>query len=371
MDEMTQPQERTKHKLLIVQDSRNKLEKTIVYMETNFKRAITREQLAAIAELNPEHYSRVFRKYMGVSPIEYLTRLRMEKAKELLQRGQHSIIEIGQMVGYTDPYHFSRRFKQAVGVAPAHYSRELVPRVVAVDGYGYCQALGIEPIVADLHTSAIQSSLDRKQLEELQPDIILTASSEWEQPLAAIAPVMKLDVLQDPIYHQLLAVAIRLGRYESALDWIRKYEAQCAELRQQLAERLSGKRVAILRVREQLLQVYGMLNMGYPLYRSLQLSPPEKIALQSLCNTHYHSSAISIEELPFYEAEHLFVVLQPDIGAHKQWELITQTEAWRNYPAVRLGNIYHVQVADWLPYDPTSIMMQMREAAELLTTSIR
>jgi AraC-like DNA-binding protein/ABC-type Fe3+-citrate transport system substrate-binding protein len=367
----------------LVRDARSKIDKTVAYMEAQYGRAISREQLAAVAGLNPEHYSRIFRKYVGTSPMDYLANLRVEKAKELLQHTKHSVVEIGQMVGYMDPYHFSRRFKQLTGRSPAHFIREASPRVMALDGWGHCQALGIEPAAADFaraggYVSRFASSyienireathprIDVARLRSLQPDLIMTASRDLEQQLSGVAPVIGIDVLQDPIYGQLPAVARALDRMQEAEAWIAQYENQCAQWRCKLSGIIGGGRVAVLRVREQLLQIYGMINMGYPLYRSLQLAPPERILMQAACNEHYHSSVITVDELPFYEAEHLFVVLQPDRGAYERWRSIIGTRSWREFPAVRKGNVHRLDVANWLSNDPISIMSQMQEAAALL-----
>ncbi|SFE42098.1 AraC-type DNA-binding protein [Paenibacillus algorifonticola] len=382
------PLEQARVRTQYVQDSKDKIDKTVIHMEDHFQHTISREQLAEIAELNPDHYSRMFRKYKGTSPIGYLTGLRMEKAKTLLKHSHYSIAEIARLVGYSDPYHFSRRFKQLIGVAPTHFKEQDLPRIVALDGLGHCQALGMEPIAADLdraggyvHVSASNQLLnigplvtpkaDLEQLIALHPQMIVTANSELEQQLSTVATTIKLDVLEDPIYTQLFAVAAALGREKEAAAWVKSYEAQCTELRSRLFGSIGGERVAILRVREQLLQVYGMLNMGYPIYHSLQLAPPDKISMQSIFNAHFHSSVISIEELPFYEAEHLLVVVQPDNGARSEWQEITQTEAWHNFPAVRMGNVHHIDVANWLNNDPISILKQMHEAAELLMKGSR
>ena len=53
--------------------------------------------------------------------MEYLTKIRMEKAKELLTTTEYSMKEICAMVGYADPNYFSRSFKKNVGVTPTEY----------------------------------------------------------------------------------------------------------------------------------------------------------------------------------------------------------------------------------------------------------
>lgn len=89
------PSKEKRHSSHFVQDARDKINRTISFMEKEYKRAISREQLAAIAELNSEHYSRIFRKYTGSSPMNYLVELRINKAKELLLHSTYSIAEIG------------------------------------------------------------------------------------------------------------------------------------------------------------------------------------------------------------------------------------------------------------------------------------
>ncbi len=366
----------------LVEEAREKVEKTIAYMTEHLSDNMTREQLAAIIHLNPEHYSRIFKKYKGVSPVDYLASLRMEQAKRLLHASSESIRTIARLVGYEDPYYFSRRFKQVVGVSPTGYVRQPGRRVVALDYYGQCMALGVQPVgassgdisdyfqdwTAQTQTVGISSEdkFDLQAIRKLQPDLILTARKEWEEELSSAGPTLFLDMHQDPVYDHLPAIASRLDKNQEALRWIGAYEERAAELRAQLGAGMKGQKVAVLRVRSELLQMYGMMNMGYPLYRGLQLAPPDKISWQSLCNAHYHSSVISLEELAFYGAEHIFVVLEPSEAAEQTWARIQKTEAWSSYPAAVSGNVYVVNAGRWLAFDAISVKEQMGEAARLL-----
>jgi ABC-type Fe3+-hydroxamate transport system substrate-binding protein len=367
---------------LFIEEAREKVEKTIVYMTGHFNENVTREKLAALVGLNPEHYSRIFKKYKGVSPIDYMTELRMEQAKQLLHQTSGSIRAIAKQVGYEDPYYFSRRFKQIVGVSPSGFVHQPSQRVVALDYYGHCMALGIEPVGASsgdisdyfpngsTRTQNVsvyhKDRFDLQSIKKLQPDLILTARKEWEAELSLVAPTQVVDMNQDPIYDHLLMIAGWLGKEQEARSWIGEYEKRAADLRAKLAGCMDGKKVAVLRIRSELMQMYGVMNMGYPLYRGLQLEPPDKIKWQSMCNAYYHSSVISIEELSFYEADHLFVVLQHEAADELAWAQIQETEAWRSYPAVRSGNVYRVEAGRWLAFDAVSVMEQMNDAAELL-----
>ncbi len=359
------------------------IERTIAYMDMNMNKNFTRTELADIAGINPDHFTRAFKKYTGLSPTSYISRLRMDKAKELLAASPSSIIEVARRVGYDDPSHFSRRFKQIVGVAPTAYMARPDIRIAALDGYGHCMALGIMPVAADFTAagrglwknyddvadvaSGVQGTVDLTRLAALKPDVIITMNRANERELADIAPILPISVFDDPVYVQLRQIASFLGREKEAEAWIQEYEARSAVLRRRLAKLTAGRRkVAILRVRTQLLQVYGFFNMGYPFYASLQLEPPDRIQVQSAINAHFHSSPINVEELPYYEADHLFVVIQPDAGARQRWQELIASPTFQSYPAVASGRIYQLEVDRWLVYDPVSIRNQMEEAVSCM-----
>jgi two-component system, response regulator YesN len=71
--------------------------------------------------VSPYYFSKLFKEETGENFIEYLTAIRMEKAKELLSQTGKSMKEICSEVGYTDPNYFSRSFKKNVGVTPTEF----------------------------------------------------------------------------------------------------------------------------------------------------------------------------------------------------------------------------------------------------------
>lgn len=77
------------------------------------------ESLAASAHLSPDHLGRIFRREMGTSPMRYLTDYRLDRARDLLDKGQLSIKQVAAAVGYTDPLYFSRQFRDRIGCAPS------------------------------------------------------------------------------------------------------------------------------------------------------------------------------------------------------------------------------------------------------------
>ncbi len=80
-----------------------------------------RWQLAELAEeihVSAAHFTRLFRKYRGISPGRFLILNRMEAARHQLQHTPHSIAEIAEILGYTDAFAFSHQFKTETGMSP-------------------------------------------------------------------------------------------------------------------------------------------------------------------------------------------------------------------------------------------------------------
>ena len=70
-------------------------------------------------------FIRCFRTQMGITPQQYLTEIRLSRAKELLAASEYPVGEVAAMVGYGNPLYFSRIFRQRVGVSPLVYRRQV------------------------------------------------------------------------------------------------------------------------------------------------------------------------------------------------------------------------------------------------------
>lgn len=78
-------------------------------------------ELAAQANVSPSHYFALFKRQTGRAPIDYFIRLRMQRARTLLDSTTASVKEIAVALGYNDPFYFSRVFKTVNRVAPTLY----------------------------------------------------------------------------------------------------------------------------------------------------------------------------------------------------------------------------------------------------------
>ena len=79
--------------------------------------------MIARSGLSPRTFARRFRAATGYGPMDYVQALRIEEAKQLLERGRHSVDDIGAEIGYQDAASFRRLFKRFTGLSPAAYRR--------------------------------------------------------------------------------------------------------------------------------------------------------------------------------------------------------------------------------------------------------
>jgi AraC-like DNA-binding protein len=78
-------------------------------------------EMAARVHLSPAHFSRLFRKVSGQSPIQFLLDIRLSLARHLLRETSMSVAEIAERLGYQDVFFFSRQFKEKAGMPPSAY----------------------------------------------------------------------------------------------------------------------------------------------------------------------------------------------------------------------------------------------------------
>jgi AraC-like DNA-binding protein len=93
------------------------------FMRHAYQRPINLPDISARANLSPYHFLRVFRQTYGETPHEFLTRLRIERAKVLLAKGSHNVTEACFEVGFSSLGSFSTLFARRVGLSPSDYRR--------------------------------------------------------------------------------------------------------------------------------------------------------------------------------------------------------------------------------------------------------
>lgn len=96
------------------------------YIKQHYAEKISLDGIASNMYLSPIYISKIFKEETGEAPIQYLIKVRLEKAVQLMQEAPElSIREIAQAVGYEDAYHFSKIFKRHMKKAPREYRKHL------------------------------------------------------------------------------------------------------------------------------------------------------------------------------------------------------------------------------------------------------
>lgn len=102
-----------------------RLSKAIAAMQSDHARSWSLDELARTAGLSRAGFALNFKKWIGVTPMEYLTQWRVQLACELLQEGDTRIAEVATAVGYESESAFSVAFTRIVGQRPGHYRRRM------------------------------------------------------------------------------------------------------------------------------------------------------------------------------------------------------------------------------------------------------
>ena len=102
------------------------LEEAIEYFNLNFNKVITIKDYANDFNISCCWFIRSFKKYTGTTPIQYITNIRINKAKNLLHSSCFTIGEIANLIGYQNPLYLSRIFKKMVGLSPMNYRQTKV-----------------------------------------------------------------------------------------------------------------------------------------------------------------------------------------------------------------------------------------------------
>ena len=116
------------------QKSREAVSLAMEYMEANFRETCPLEDVAEHVHLSPVYFHGLFRRAVGKSPYEYVTRLRIEEAKRLLLTAGLSMAEISDACGFSSQSYFNHVFKGRIGITPRDYRRQMLEGYFDIHG---------------------------------------------------------------------------------------------------------------------------------------------------------------------------------------------------------------------------------------------
>ena len=103
----------------------DQLRRAIDYIHDHIGEALDLASISQAAGLSAFHFARLFKAATGDSPFQFVTRTRMERAKELLRKTRLPIADIAERLGYQQPSHFSGRFRSLLGCSPDAYRKSI------------------------------------------------------------------------------------------------------------------------------------------------------------------------------------------------------------------------------------------------------
>lgn len=99
------------------------VEYTVLYMREHYMDDIDISSFSATMGFTSAYLTKIFNRYKGDTPLKYLTDIRIHEAKQLLSDTSLPIKEVGERVGYPDQFHFSKTFRKLMGVNPTAYRK--------------------------------------------------------------------------------------------------------------------------------------------------------------------------------------------------------------------------------------------------------
>lgn len=100
-----------------------KIEPGIQYLHAHcFDKELDYYMPAKLCEISYTYFKKLFKQKHNLAPIQYVTRLRLERSAELLITGHYSVTEVAEACGFENVFYFSRKFKEHYGVSPTNYS---------------------------------------------------------------------------------------------------------------------------------------------------------------------------------------------------------------------------------------------------------
>ncbi|MEG0384381.1 MAG: AraC family transcriptional regulator [Solibacillus sp.] len=383
-------------------DVSNTVEQTIEYMHQNYQQQLTINELARNANVAPWQYSAIFQTITGQKPIDYLTRLRIEHAKDLLQRTNDPLRTIALKVGFNDEYYFNRRFKQVEGIPPKQFARIRKQKVTVKDWTGHeveipsfpsriiyhGEAFGdllifdVQPIGGykeDIDNSFYKNHvpyvkdvafpIDIDKSTKLNPDLIIFTNSDEQQykEICKIAPTVTHNSW-GTLNERILILGKMLGKEKEAENWLDDFNKKENMMWQKLQTTIKNGETASVFIFDHGARLFVMGVTGLPtsLYHPLGFQPGELI--QKIIDDKKGYEEIAIDTLRDYAGDRIFMLLSENPESKLATEELMKSTLWSNLPAVKNGYVYLVDATKWNSSDAFTREKLLGALPRLLTT---
>ncbi len=107
----------------------DRYKRVISYMEENYMKKVSLQQLADAAQCNPQYLCHFFKEIAGMPPVKYLISYRVGRAKEFLENSTKTVLEVSLDCGFDNVSYFIRQFRRETGMTPREYRRASVRKM--------------------------------------------------------------------------------------------------------------------------------------------------------------------------------------------------------------------------------------------------
>ncbi|MRN53026.1 AraC family transcriptional regulator [Paenibacillus monticola] len=355
-------------------------DQVLSYIDAHYNEDLTREKVARLAGVSPEHFSRTFRKNTGQTFNAYLTLLRIRRAQQRLLTGAPNLATLALEVGYGEGTYLSRKFKQIVGISPTAYQQK--NKKVVTLNYNHTATLRVlqirptlgaysawslkqeqVPFAQELRLGSSSASFLYDSVASVQPDVIISYSLEAENKnLLSLAPVIELPFMQMSWREQFCLIAEVVDRQRRAEEWLIYYDELCDSANVQLNQCLGSRGTAI--VWEVSSRCAYCFSSSYGrgcqiLYGDLGFKPPSILIEQGIVARGYIET--TIEEITAYPADHIFITGIPSsIEGKKRLYDLFHSPSWLQLEAARSNHVYVLNQSDlFYGFDPMSSQAQL------------
>ncbi|QNK60586.1 AraC family transcriptional regulator [Paenibacillus sp. PAMC21692] len=372
------------------------------YLEEHFLEPITLEQLSEQMDSSARHLARLFKNRTGLSPIDYVIRMRMDYAKQLLQVTDATVQEIASGIGYADSYSFSKMFKKHIGIPPVRYRSESAAcahfpeasvaavrrapyrpkRVVVLYLLGDVLSFDVAPVgISDIYEgSSLQQRLNGsaslgewykpkvKQIKALRPDLIIAPSIQTFEMLQGVAPVVHVDY-EWPIEQRMNHISEWLGSYNDFSQRMEQFHEKIDISKRKLREAgLLDKTVTIMEGGKNGVEVVASKFYGrgsHIIYHYLGMKAPER--LQSCIDQAVHASGLHVpfDQLDAYTGDFVFR------STYAGMPNLSEQEAWNRLTVVREGRLLDISFGLSYYNDLYSLDQQLTHIVDGLLATAR
>jgi AraC family transcriptional regulator, transcriptional activator for feuABC-ybbA operon len=359
------------------------------YMDQHYNEPLSIRQLAQMANISPKYFVDLFKKTYGQSAMDYLTDLRINRAKRYLAESGERLRDIAAKVGYSDEFYFSRKFKKEVGVSPSDFAKHFKKRIAACSSSvtGHLLALNVVPIAAPLdpkwtpyyynaYRTQIKSHLtltdpytswqfeaNLDKIVRIRPDAIVGTDQlrpAEKTKLMDMAASFFVPTENVGWREQLRMIARFLDREDQAELWIQRYEQRVQSAREQIDAELGHDSILVLRIYGHAIHAYWNRGLEDVLHRDLKLKavfrpePSENVQL-------------TLEQVAELNPDRILLVVCPEASSRAYWLALQHTAAWRQLKAVRNLHVYLISSDPWFEYSAVAILRMLDEALLLFT----